>query len=352
MPPFQYLEPTSADEAAALLAGDAGALPLAGATDLLPLVRDGIVPAQRLVGIASLPELGGIAAADGGAADGGGLSIGAGVSIAELAAHPAVRAGYAALAQAAAGLATPQIRNVGTLGGNLCQRPRCWYYRSPLIPCLKKGGDRCYALAGTTKYLCVTGGDRCYIVHPSDTAIALSALDVAVELYGPGGIRRLPIGDFFTGPGVDLRRENALRPGEIVRRVELPAAPVRSVYLKVRERESGDFALVSAAAALWLSDDGAADDGGGANGDAAGGGPIIRRARVALGGVAPTPYRAGEVEERLTGRPAAALDAEALAAIAGLTLDGATPLPQNGYKLPMARGVVRRALGRLLGVGG
>ena len=337
MPPFQYLEPASAAEAAALLAGEAGALPLAGATDLLPLVRDGIVPAQRLVGIASLPELAGIAAADD-----SGLSIGAGVTIAELAAHPAVRAGYAALAQAAAGLATPQIRNVGTLGGNLCQRPRCWYYRSPLIPCLKKGGDRCYALAGTTKYLCVTGGDRCYIVHPSDTAVALSALDAAVELYGPGGMRRMRIGDFFTGPGVDLRRENALRPGEIVRRVALPAAPARSVYLKVRERESGDFALVSAAAALWLSGDDAADDGG----------PIIRRARVALGGVAPTPYRAREVEENLTGRPAAALDADTLAALAGLTLDGATPLPQNGYKLPMARGVVRRALGRLLGVEG
>ena len=146
------------------------------------------------------------------------MSIGAGVSIAELAAHPAVRAGYAALAQAAAGLATPQIRQVGTLGGNLCQRPRCWYYRSPLIPCLKKGGDRCYALAGATKYLCVTGGDRCYIVHPSDTAVALAALDAAVELYGPGGGRRLSIGDFFTGPGVDIERENALRPGEIVRR--------------------------------------------------------------------------------------------------------------------------------------
>ena len=355
MPPFQYLEPASADEAAALLAGDAGARPLAGATDLLPLVRDGIVPAQRLVGIASLPELAGVAAVGGGGgADGaadGGLSIGAGVSIAELAAHPAVRAGYAALAQAAAGLATPQIRQVGTLGGNLCQRPRCWYYRSPLIPCLKKGGDRCYALAGTTKYLCVTGGDRCYIVHPSDTAVALSALDAAVELYGPGGTRWLPIGDFFTGPGVDILRENALQPGEIVRRVELPAAPSRSVYLKVRERESGDFALVSVAAALWLSGDGDSD-GGGDNGDAAGGGSIIRRARVALGGVAPTPYRAIEVEERLTGRPAAALDAEALAAIAGLTLDGATPLPQNGYKLPMARGVVRRALGALLAVRG
>ena len=337
MSPFQYLEPTSAADAVALLAGEAGAAPLAGATDLLPLVRDGIVPAQRLVGIASLPELAGITAAA------GGLSLGAGVSIAELAAHPAVRAGYAALAQAAAGLATPQIRNVGTLGGNLCQRPRCWYYRSPLIPCLKKGGDRCYALAGTTKYLCVTGGDRCYIVHPSDTAVALAALDAVVELYGPGGGRRLSIGDFFTGPGVDVERENALRPGELVRRVELPAAPDRSVYLKVRERESGDFALVSVAAAVWLSGD---------SDDAAGGGAVIRRLRVALGGVAPTPYRAGEVEERLAGRPVSALDGAALAAIAELTLGGATPLPQNGYKLPMARGVVRRALGALLGVGG
>ena len=120
------------------------------------------------------------------------------------------------------------------------QQSRCWYYRSPLIPCLKKGGDRCYALAGNTRLLCVTGGDRCYIVHPSDTAVALSALDATLETAGPNGGRTLAMADFFAGPGRDLLRENVLEPGELVTRIILPAdAPERSVYLKVREREAG-----------------------------------------------------------------------------------------------------------------
>jgi xanthine dehydrogenase YagS FAD-binding subunit len=170
------------------------------------------------VSLAGIPELRGIREA------GGGLELGAMTTIAELASHPIIRARYAALAQAAEELATPQIRNLGTLGGNLAQRPRCWYYRHPQTVCLKKGGDRCYALAGVSKYLCVTGGDRCYIVHPSDTAVALSVFDAQVEIAGPAGTRVVPVGEFFTGPGQDLRRENVLAPGELVARVVLPAA--------------------------------------------------------------------------------------------------------------------------------
>ena len=239
---------------------------------------------------------------------------------------------YAALAEAAGGLATPQIRNEGTIGGNLNQRPRCWYYRSPLIPCLKKGGDRCYALAGNTRLLCVTGGDRCYIVHPSDTAVALSALDATVEIAGPSGERTLAIGDFFAGPGRDMLKENVLEPGELLTRIAIPAdAPDRSEYLKVREREAGDFALVSVAAALTMSGNGP---------DA-----VISKARIAVGGVAPVPYRAVEVEDQLTGRTASEVDpAEASA----LALPNASPLPQNGYKLPMARNTIKRALSQLL----
>ena len=321
MPPFQYTEAQSVDEAVALLSLP-GAVAMSGGTDLLPQVRDGVVAADQLVGLAAIPGMAVIAET----ADG--LTIGAAAAIADIAAHPVVRRRYAALAEAAGGLATPQIRNEGTIGGNLAQRPRCWYYRSPLIPCLKKGGDRCYALAGNTRLLCVTGGDRCYIVHPSDTAVALSALDARLETAGPNGERTLAVGEFFAGPGRDILRENVLEPGELITRIVLPVnAPERSIYLKVRERESGDFALVSVAAALSL------DNG------------VISQARIALGGVAPIPYRATEVEDYLTGRPASDVDPTEAAVLA---LPNATPLPQNGYKLPMARNTVKRAINHLL----
>ena len=323
MPPFQYTEAQSVDEAVALLSRP-GAVAMGGGTDLLPQVKDGVVPAGQLVGLAAIPGMSAIAET----ADG--LTIGAAATIADVAAHPTIRRRYAVLAEAAGGLATPQIRNEGTIGGNLNQRPRCWYYRSPLIPCLKKGGDRCYALAGNTRLLCVTGGDRCYIVHPSDTGVALSALDARLETVGPNGGRELAMGQFFAGPGRDMLRENILEPGELITRILLPNdAPERSVYLKVRERESGDFALVSVAAALSLDDDGS----------------TIRQARIALGGVAPVPYRAAEVEDYLTGRPIADVDPSEAAALA---LPNATPLPQNGYKLPMSRNTVKRALTVLL----
>lgn len=325
MPPFQYVEAQSVAEAVALLS-EGGAVAMGGGTDILAQVKDGVVETERLVGLAAIPDFSAIAET------GDGLTIGAGATIADVAAHPAVQRRYAALAEAAGSLATPQIRNEGTIGGNLAQRPRCWYYRSPLIPCLKKGGDRCYALAGNTRLLCVTGGDRCYIVHPSDTAVALSALDASVEAAGPGGERTLPVADFFAGPGRDLLRENVLEPGELLTRIVIPAnAPERSVYLKVREREAGDFALVSVAAAFSLEGDGP---------DA-----TIRKARVALGGVAPVPYRAVEVERYLEGRTVA--EADPIAA-SDLALTNATPLPQNGYKVPMARATIRRALASLL----
>ena len=325
---FDYVVVRSIQEGLDLIADSSVAtLPIGGGTDLLPLLKDGVTAAERLVAIDAIPGMDEITEVE------EGLTIGAAVTIADVAAHPVIRSGYPVLAQAAIGLATPQIRTVGTIGGNLNQRPRCWYYRSPLIPCLKKGGDRCYALAGTTKYLCVTGGDRCYIVHPSDIGVALSVLDASVEIAGPAGARTLAIGDFFSGPGRDPTRENVLEPAEIVTRVLLPANPPdRSLYLKVRERESGDFALVSVAAALWLAD--------------SPGGQTVRQARVALGGVAPTPHRALEVEQYLAGRTTPYIDA----AYAGsLAMPNPTPLPENGYKVPMARNMVQRAVAQLIG---
>ncbi len=328
MQPFQYIEPQSLSEATALLA-ESGAHVIAGGSDLLDEVKEGIVDPDRVVSLAGLPELSGIAET------GEGLRIGAMTTIADVASHPVIRTAYTGLAEAAGGLATPQIRNVGTLGGNLNQRPRCWYYRHPLVPCLKKGGDRCYALVGNTKYLCVTGGDRCYIVHPSDTAVALSVFDASIEIAGPGGSRTLPIGQFFAGPGIDVTRETVLEPGEVVTGVTLPrpadlgvdGQPPRSLYIKAREREAGDFALVSVAVRLAVS------------------GGTIRQAAVALGGVAPVPYRATQVEEYLTGSTIDSVDA----AHAGtLSIADARPMTDNGYKVVMANNLVKQGIARLL----
>jgi xanthine dehydrogenase YagS FAD-binding subunit len=336
--PFEFIQPQSLDQAVALLAEQPGETRIiAGGSDLLSEVKEGVAAPRRLVSLAGIPELHRIRRTH------RGLELGAMTTIAEMAADPTVRREYAALAQAAAELATPQIRNVGTLGGNLNQRPRCWYYRHPQTVCLKKGGDRCYALAGVSTSLCVTGGDRCYIVHPSDTAVALSVFEAQVEIAGPAGARTVPIGQFFTGPGQDLLRENVLGPGELVTRVALPAAveaPLsqrgvggisaehRSLYLKARERETGDFALVSVAAAVALE------------------GGVVRQARVCLGGVAPVPHRARQVEEYLRGRPVADVDA---AHAGSLALPNPRPMADNGYKVPLARNLVKRAVAEVLG---
>ena len=249
---FRLLQPTTLSEAFAILTAEPdAALPIAGGTDLLSEIRDGTATPSTLVALDKV--------ADGGlhgitATPDGGMRIGALTTIADIAAHPEIRQNYAAFAEASAGLATPQVRNLGTLGGNLNQRPRCWYYRHPLTVCLKRGGDHCFAVQGVGKYLCVTGGDRCFIVHPSDTAVALTALQASVNIASGGGTRTLPIEQYFTGPNVDLMRENILQTGELLTSITLPSpiSEQHSVYLKARERESGDFALVSVAAALTV----------------------------------------------------------------------------------------------------
>ncbi len=333
MPPFQILIPQSVPEAVALLSAASGsdnALPIAGGSDLLSEIKEGVARPDTLVSLANIPGLQGIAVSD------EELTIGATATIAEIAEHPIIRDEFTTLAQAASGLATPQIRNVGTLGGNLNQRPRCWYYRHPLTNCFKKGGGHCFAIAGNSKYLCLTGGDRCFIVHPSDTAVALLAFNAVVDIAGPNGSRSIPIGDYFTSPSHDITRENCLQPGEILTRVRIPRLSVgnttrRSLYLKAREREAGDFALVSVAAAIDLHDTPE--------------GSALAHAAVTLGGVSPIPHRASEVEDYLTGQPVSAIDPSHAGSLA---LPEARPLTQNAYKLPMARNLIHRAVAQLL----
>ncbi|UCC73890.1 MAG: xanthine dehydrogenase family protein subunit M [Gemmatimonadota bacterium] len=318
LPKFTYVRPSSLSEALEHSRSD-GAVLHAGGTDLLGCLRDGVFPAERVVAMSGLEELRGISPTRD-----GGLRIGALTTLAEIAAHPLITERYAALAQGAASAASPQLRSQGSLGGNLCQRPRCWYFRSD-FHCLRKGGAICYAIAGENQYHCIFGGDRCYIVHPSDTAPALVALDARVRLASPSGTRLLPMESLFVLPSEDVRSETVLQPGELLTEVLLPppAAGQRSTYRKVRARGAWAFALAGVAVALSGADD------------------RVEGARVVLSGVAPIPWRAVDAEELLTG---GRLDAETISRAAAATVTGAQPMTRNGYKVELVRGLTEETL--------
>jgi xanthine dehydrogenase YagS FAD-binding subunit len=259
-----------------------------------------------------------------------GLHIGTLVKLSDLAADPAIREmpGTACLYQALLRTASPQLRHMATLGGNLLQRPRCWYYRNALTHCLRKGGQQCFAYRGESKYHAILGGGPCHIVHPSDPAVALLALDASLVVAGPAGTRAVRLGEFYLLPRQDAHREVALGHDELVTEVAIPAPPpgARGTYLKVAERQAWDFALVSVAVQLHLDSD------------------IVQSARVALGGVAPVPWRAEGAERVLSGVP---LTAEAIERAAQAATAGARPLAQNAYKVDLAQGLVRQALQQL-----
>ena len=271
MRPFAFVEPTSLDEVIRLLAaGQNQARLIAGGSDLLGELKDDVVAYERLVSLAGVEELRHIRE------ERGGLRLGALVTVAQLEYDPRLDGPYRLLAEAARSVATPEIRAQGTLGGNLCQRPRCLYYRHALTPCLKKGGADCPAVESPYQaYLSIMGGEGCYSVHASDLAPPLMALDAQVSIAGPSGERALPLERFFAGPEQDVRRENVLTADEVLTAVTLPAARPgwRGTYLKARERTAGDFPVVSVAVGYALE---------------AG---RIRQARLVLGGVAPIPWR-------------------------------------------------------------
>ncbi len=321
LPNFQYSKPGSLVEAVQL-ARRPGAHLHAGGTDLLGCLRDRLFPADRIVSLQGLEALRGIAAG----ADGG-LRIGALTTLTEIAESGIVRDRFGALARAAASVASPQLRNQGTLGGNLCQRPRCWYYRGA-FDCVRRGGATCYAVNGENRYHAIFGGNGCYMVHPSDCATALAALRARVRIAGPGGARTIPIESFFVLPRQSLVKENVLEPGEILTDVLLPPAPAghRSTYRKVRERASWNFALVGVGVALTVADG------------------TIRDAAVVLSGVAPAPWRAREAERAIVGRT---LDVTVAAAAGRAAVAGAEPLEQNAYKIQLAQAVVEEALEEL-----
>ncbi len=323
---FEVVTPRDLPNAVKLLSGRNHAA-LAGGVDLLDLLKQNIVAPQSLV------NLKGVGAMDAIETDeSGGVRIGALVKLSEVAANPTLRERYGAVAEAAAQAATPQVRNLATVGGNLLQRPRCWYFRHPDVNCLKKGGDRCYAPGGLNRYHAILGGGPSFIVHPSNLAPALVAFAASVKLIGPGGERTLELERFFTLPRIDPTRENVLDTGEVLIEVMIPApAPgAASAYLEAREKQSFDWPLVSVAA-IVVSDDT----------------HLIRDARVVMGAVAPIPWRSHEAETALRG---ARLDSSAAARAAEVALKPAAPLSDNGYKVPIAKALVRRAVLRAGGI--
>lgn len=319
LPNFNYVRSRSLNEAVEQLTSDNAQL-LAGGTDLLGCLRDAIFPADKLVSISRLDKLRGVTEI----ADGG-LRIGALTTITQVAENPIVKERYRGLAQSASEVASPQLRNQGTIGGNICQKPRCWYYRGE-FHCLRKGGRLCYAFGGENQYHCIFGSDdKCCIVHPSDIAPALVAFEAQARTVGPKGNRLVPLENFHVLPRENVEKETVLEPGEIVTEILLPRLPngIRSSYRKVRARRSWDFALAGVALAIVLRRD------------------RVERARVVLSGAAPIPWRSREVERVITGNR---LDAAIVAEAAKAAVKNAQPLAHNDYKINLFRAIIEEQL--------
>ncbi|HEX3227944.1 MAG TPA: xanthine dehydrogenase family protein subunit M [Pyrinomonadaceae bacterium] len=332
---FEWMNVTTVAEAVNALKSvpspndmDDAARPIAGGQDILTTMKEYITRPTRVV------NLKGIRGLDKIESDGkGGLRIGALVTLNQLEESPLVRRSFPGLTEAAHSIGTPQIRNLGTVGGNLCQRPRCWYFRLEEVVCLKKGGTECYAATGENKYHAIFGGGPSYIVHPSDLAPMLLALGASLSVMGADGKRTIALDKFFTLPSDgNLRRENVLKNEDIITDVVVPASKfaAHSTYLKFKERDSMDFAMSAVAAAVTL----------GAN-------KTVSEARIVLGGVAPVPWRVPKAEAALVGQ---AINNDVLTNVAKVALEGAEPLAKNAYKVPLTQTLVRRALARVGGL--
>lgn len=319
MDKFSYVNATSLKQVTSLLSDSewGEVMLIAGGTDLLSELKEYIETPKTLINLKTLPGMDSISS------DASGLKIGALTTVSDIAMHPTIQQHYTVLAHAASSVATPQIRNVGTLGGNLCQRPRCWYYRDETVSCLKKGGDICYAVDGLSKYHAILGGDPVYIVHPSDIAPALIALNATLKITGPDGDKTMKVEEFFTLPSTNPFRENVLEPNEIVVEVEIPKPKpnTKSFYLKAREKGAPDFALASVAGVFEMN------------------GKTCQSADVVLGGVAPAPWRSTEAETVLTGKTIN----EAISMNAGAeAVKDAQPLADNEYKVTLTQNLISR----------
>jgi len=319
---FSYARPKALGDALKLLKN--GTTALAGGTDLVTLMRHGLARPDKLVDLTGIEGLRGIAREKG-----KGLRIGALTSLTDVERSAEVLRSLPIVAESLRDAATPQIRNMGTVGGNLLQRNRCWYFRDEGVECWLKGGKRCFAVDGENRYHAIVGAHECWMVSPSDLAPALIACDAEVELASSLGRRRVPLASFFIAPHGRERREHSIRAGELITSVRVPekALERRGTYQKAMERKAWSFAIVSVAAAARIANGKASD------------------VRVVLGGVAPLPWRVPAAEKLLEGT---SLDENSCLAAADLLLKDATPLRDNGYKVTLARELVRRSLRSLV----
>jgi xanthine dehydrogenase YagS FAD-binding subunit len=319
---FELARATSPSEARELLAEKAGSVYKAGGVDLVDHLKEHLVEPPRVVDLKTIPGLDKVTVAGDGS-----LRIGTLVTLAKVAAHPGIRKTHPALARACGEAASPQVRNVATIGGNVLQRPRCWYYRLESYKCIKKGGDVCFAIAGENRYHVLFGGGPAFPPHPSNAAVPLVAYGASFVLDGAKGPRTVPAGEFFVLPEKDPTRENVLQPGEVLLEIHVPPMNGwRSAYYEIRERADFDWPLVDTAIALKVE------------------GGVVRDARVVLGQVATIPWRSVPAEKALGGKR---LGPEAAEAAGRAAAFGAEPMSDNGYKVDLVTTLVRRTVASL-----
>ena len=325
MKSFELYEPSNVKEAVGVLTKFGNkAKALAGGSDIVSgVMKDwvegkGMPLPDALVDITTIKELRGIKV------DKTGATIGAITTLSEIIEHKELAQLFPLLTQSAHSVASPLIRNFGTLGGNINQRPRCWFMRGKDFHCYKKGGDFCYSVGGDNRYHAIIGGVLCYIVHPSDTATALLALNASAKIAGPAGERTVPFDNFFTGPREDVLRENILKPNELLTEVFIPtpAPGTKQAWAKLKNRQVYDFAVVSVAAAFTMDGDNWKDG------------------RIVLGGVSPVPYRAVMIENQLKGKSIKGTIQQAAAQIRTV----ARPMSMNAYKIDVAQSMVERTI--------
>jgi xanthine dehydrogenase YagS FAD-binding subunit len=321
---FAYINPTNEKEAVAALSTQIEqSMPIGGGQDLLARMKDYVTQPDRIVNVkvaleSTVTPLN------------GGLRIGAAMRMVDVAEHAQIAKMYPALSAAAIEVGTPQIRNQATVGGNLNQRPRCWYYRNEEFVCFKKGGNQCFSPAGENQFHAILGGGPSYIVYPSSLAVPSVAYGATFRLAGPKGERMVAAADYFTLPRQSLRMENVLAPDELLTHVILPApGAVKSGHYEVRYKESHDWPIAFATVLLTMN------------------GATVQSARVVMGAVAPIPWRSPAAEQALAGK---AINEETASAAADAALKDARPLSQNAYKVDVAKVAVKRAILRAAGI--
>ena len=314
---FEYADASTVEEAVQLTVK--GSAIKAGGVDLLDLMKERLASPSRLVNIRNIPNLDQIKEDD------KGLSIGPLATLSQISSDATINKSYKAIALAAGKAATPQIRNMATAGGNLLQRPRCWYFRNELFPCRKKGGEICYAQQGENQYHAIYSNGLCAIVHPSALATPLIAMNATIDIQGPKDKRSAALEEFLILPNVDLHRENTLGEGEIITNIRVPKLPAgaTSHYIKQGEKESFDWPIAEVAVVLEKD------------------GNTCKRAAIIMGAAAPVPHRAREAEAALQGKE---ITKDNALAAADAALASATPMTMNKYKIPLFRNIIARTI--------